>query len=135
MLMMTNQNVEMLERVNLEVNKNVWPVSDIEKWKRVEYWSDAELEGDEGDCEDYCISKRRRLLELGVDRDDMNLAVVKDNNGEGHAVLIVTTSRGQLALDNLRDEILPWDETGYDFVMMETADKDKSRRIWRKVED
>lgn len=126
---------DILEKINKEVNRNIWPVLDIKKYSTTEYWADAELEGDnEGDCEDYCIVKRRKLVEAGVDRDKLNIAVVLDKNEQGHAVLIVDTERGQVILDNMTDRILPWDETGYKFLMIETSERDlRGNRVWRKV--
>jgi len=41
---------------------------------------------------------------------------VRDLDGEGHAILTVKTDRGEFVLDNLTDEIRPWDATGYRFV-------------------
>jgi predicted transglutaminase-like cysteine proteinase len=42
--------------------------------------------------------------------------VVIDSKGQVHAVLMVRTSRGDLILDNARDAVLPWQQTGYRFV-------------------
>ena len=36
------------------------------------------------------------------------MTIVRDQDGEGHAVLTVKTDRGDFVLDNLTDEILPW---------------------------
>jgi predicted transglutaminase-like cysteine proteinase len=44
------------------------------------------------------------------------MTVVKDENGEGHAVLTIKTNRGEFVLDNLNNEIKPWMQTGYDFI-------------------
>ena len=44
------------------------------------------------------------------------MTVVRDEKNEGHAVLTVHTSVGDLILDNVRDEIVAWNETGYHFV-------------------
>ena len=50
------------------------------------------------------------------------MTIVRDLNGEGHAILTVKTDRGEFVLDNLRDEILPWDETGYRFIKRQAQD-------------
>ena len=41
------------------------------------------------------------------------MTIVRDLDGEGHAVLTVKTDRGDFVLDNLTDEIRPWNATGY----------------------
>jgi predicted transglutaminase-like cysteine proteinase len=41
---------------------------------------------------------------------------VRDQHGDGHAVLTVKTDRGELILDNQTNHILYWSDTGYRFV-------------------
>ena len=52
----------------------------------------------------------------GVPPANLLLTVLKKSDGEGHAVLTVRTDGGDYILDNLTDDILPWDETGYLFL-------------------
>ena len=47
------------------------------------------------------------------------MTVVIDEKGEGHAVLMVRTNKGEFILDNKRDAVLPWHRTGYVYVMRE----------------
>ena len=42
--------------------------------------------------------------------------VVIDGRGDGHAVLMIRTDRGDFVLDNKRNAILPWSQTGYVYV-------------------
>ena len=44
------------------------------------------------------------------------MTIVRDLDGEGHAILTIKTDHGEFVLDNLTDEIRPWDATGYRFV-------------------
>jgi predicted transglutaminase-like cysteine proteinase len=44
------------------------------------------------------------------------ITVVRQRNGDGHAVLTVLTDRGDLVLDNLEPHILVWSETGYQYL-------------------
>src|SRR5947199_337812 len=60
---------------------------------------------------DFC-GRRRALL----------MTVVKDLEGEGHAILTVKTDRGEFILDNLTDAIRPWDATGYTYVKRQAQD-------------
>jgi predicted transglutaminase-like cysteine proteinase len=62
------------------------------------------------------LQKRRMLLKAGWPRSALLITVVRDQKGDGHAVLTVKTNRGEYILDNQRDQILPWNKTGYHFV-------------------
>jgi hypothetical protein len=48
--------------------------------------------------------------------------VVFDDVGEGHAVLMALTDRGEFILDNKRDAVLPWNETRYTYLKREGSD-------------
>ncbi|MGD0025174.1 MAG: transglutaminase-like cysteine peptidase, partial [Xanthobacteraceae bacterium] len=69
-----------------------------------------------GDCEDYVLLKRRMLMQAGWPREALLITVVRDLHGDGHAILTVKTDKGEFILDNQRDEILLWSDTGYRFV-------------------
>ena len=56
------------------------------------------------------------MIERGWPREALLITVVRDKKDNGHAVLTVVTDRGDFVLDNQRDEIVPWNETGYRFV-------------------
>jgi len=47
------------------------------------------------------------------------MTVVIDDIGEGHAVMMVRTDRGDFILDNKRNAVLPWNQTGYTYVKRE----------------
>ncbi len=103
-----------LQRVNLWVNTNVKPMTDMDHWGVVERWNYPD--DGYGDCEDYVLQKRRMLIKAGWPREALLITVVRDRNGDGHAVLTVKTDKGEFILDNQSDQILPWTETGYRFV-------------------
>jgi predicted transglutaminase-like cysteine proteinase len=50
------------------------------------------------------------------------MTVVIDEQGEGHAVLMVHTDHGDFILDNKRDTVLAWRQTGYLYVKREGDD-------------
>ena len=50
------------------------------------------------------------------------MTVATDELGEGHAVLMIRTDRGDYILDNKTSAVLPWDRTGYVFVKRESQD-------------
>ncbi len=101
-------------RVNRWVNTNVRPLTDMEHWGVVERWNYPE--DGYGDCEDYVLLKRRMLLQAGWPREALLITVVRDLHGDGHAVLTVKTDKGEFILDNQRDDIMLWSDTGYRFV-------------------
>ena len=114
------RTVRLLERVNSQVNRSIRPMTDIEHWGVVEKWDYAE--DGTGDCEDYVLVKRKKLMEAGLPRQSLLITVVRDKKGDGHAVLTVVTDQGDYILDNQEAAILPWAETGYSFVKRQSAE-------------
>jgi len=49
------------------------------------------------------------------------MTVVIDHHGDGHLILTVRTDGGDLILDNMREDIVAWDRTGYRFVKRQSA--------------
>ncbi len=103
-----------LAQINKWVNDSVWPVTDMDHWGEVERWNYPD--DGYGDCEDYVLLKRKLLLQAAWPRQALLITVVRDRNGDGHAVLTVKTDKGEFILDNQSPEILLWSETGYHFV-------------------
>lgn len=103
-----------LERINYAYNISIEPVTDLEQYGESDRWTYADT--GKGDCEDYVLEKRRALIQLGWPASVLLITVVRDHNGDGHAVLTVVTDQGDLILDNQDDRILTWKETGYRFV-------------------
>jgi predicted transglutaminase-like cysteine proteinase len=108
-----------LALVNESVNREIKPVSDQEQYNEVERWTYPDT--GQGDCEDYVLLKKKRLVESRWPASALLITVVKDEFGEGHAVLTVRTDRGDLILDNKRSEIMPWHESAYFFIKRQSA--------------
>ncbi|MBM6595396.1 transglutaminase-like cysteine peptidase [Microvirga pudoricolor] len=106
-----------LQRINREVNVEIKAKTDKDHWGIEDRWDFAE--DGYGDCEDYQLVKRRKLVEAGFPRRALRMTVVIDEEGAGHAVMMVRTDRGDLILDNKRNAILPWHQTGYTYVKRE----------------
>lgn len=106
-----------LVAVNRKVNADIKPMTDKEHWGVEDRW-DFPDDGC-GDCEDYQLLKRKLLAESGVPRRAMRMTVVIDEEGAGHAVMMVRTTRGDLILDNKRNPVLPWHQTGYVYIKQE----------------
>jgi predicted transglutaminase-like cysteine proteinase len=103
-----------LNRINIAVNTKIKPMTDMDHWGVVERWNYPD--DGYGDCEDYALEKRKLLMQAGWPRQALLMTVVRDQNGNGHAVLTVKTDRGEYILDNQTSDILLWSETGYRFV-------------------
>ncbi|WP_262267486.1 transglutaminase-like cysteine peptidase [Microvirga yunnanensis] len=106
-----------LNQVNQQVNATIKARTDFDHWGVEDIWDFAE--DGYGDCEDYQLVKRRRLGEAGIPRRAMRMTVVIDEEGAGHAVMMVRTTRGDFILDNKRNAILPWHTTGYVYIKRE----------------
>jgi predicted transglutaminase-like cysteine proteinase len=103
--------------VNEAVNANIAPLTDLAHWGAMDHW-DYPNDGF-GDCEDYQLLKRKLLVEAGFPRRALRMTVVLDEERAGHAVLMVRTDHGEFILDNKREIVLPWLQTGYIFVKRE----------------
>jgi predicted transglutaminase-like cysteine proteinase len=103
-----------LQRINRFVNTTIKPMTDLEHYGVAEKW--AYPDDGYGDCEDYVLLKRRMLIEAGWPREALLITVVRDGNGDGHAVLTVKSDRGEFILDNQNQSIVLWSESGYRYV-------------------
>ena len=118
-----------LTQVNERVNSSILAVTDQDHWGVLDRWDfpDDGL----GDCEDIQLLKRRLLVKAGLSQRAMRMAAVIDEQGQGHAVLMVLTDRGDFILDNKRNAILPWRRTGYAFIKREGT----NNRAWVALGD
>jgi predicted transglutaminase-like cysteine proteinase len=107
-----------LQEVNTLVNRIVMPATDKEFYQTEEVWALPETYGD---CEDYVLLKRKWLTERGWSTGSLLVTVVFDEIGDGHAVLLARTNRGDFVLDNKTDEIRMWHQTAYRFVKRQSA--------------
>jgi predicted transglutaminase-like cysteine proteinase len=115
----TSWNV--LNRINKRVNAAIEPVTNLAHWgTMLDHW-DYPVDG-KGDCKVYALYKRKLLIDAGFPRQALLMTVVKDLEGEGHAILTVKTDRGEFVLDNLSDDIRPWDATGYTYLKRQAQD-------------
>lgn len=106
-------------QVNSFVNGKIAPMSDEELYGKPEYWT---LPTDAGDCEDYLLLKKHYLEGLGFPSSALLITVVLDEKAQGHAVLTVTTDKGDFVLDNRRNDVLRWSDTGYSYLKRQSAE-------------
>lgn len=125
-LELTTETLETMQRVNRDVNASIMPVAK----------SDAIADGGwtispaSGDCNDYAVTKRHELVQKGLPAKAVRLAVVKTQSGIGHLVLVVSTNKGDLVLDNLSETIVPWQLTRYQWVKIQSS---SDARYWSEV--
>ncbi len=111
------EQLKELDEVNRSVNKNIAPATDLEVYGVNEYWT---LPRTRGDCEDYALQKRHNLIKQGWPVSALLLTVVRDEKGEGHAVLTARTVQGDYILDNKIEDVRVWNKTPYQFVMRQS---------------
>jgi predicted transglutaminase-like cysteine proteinase len=103
--------------VNRAVNSEVRQVTDRSQYGREDIWGLPTARG--GDCEDFALEKKRRLIEAGLPGSALLIATVLDRQRRGHAVLVLRTRSGDFVLDNLGNQVVPWYRTGYSFLRMQ----------------
>lgn len=120
---------QMIVDVNNHVNTTIEPRTDMQVYGVAEYWA---YPVKYGDCEDFALLKRRMLMEKGIPAGDLLMTVVKQPNGDGHAILTVHTDRGDFELDNLDARVRLWSETSYQFIKRQS---DTNSGLWVSIED
>ncbi len=113
----TPERLSELDEINRHVNRKIQPVTDLELYGVTEYWT---IPVDKGDCEDYALLKRQMLIQRGWPVSSLLMTVVRDEKGEGHAVLTARTAQGDFILDNKVEEVKVWSKTPYEFVMRQS---------------
>ncbi|MUO80480.1 transglutaminase [Agrobacterium vitis] len=114
----TEHGWDIVHAVNMDVNKSITPMTDMDVYGREEWW---EYPVDAGDCEDFVLLKRKRLLQAGFSEADLLITVVRKADGEGHAVLTLRTSTGDYILDNLVDDVKLWSDTSYTYLKRQAS--------------
>lgn len=118
-----------LDGINRQVNAAVVAMTDEAYYHQREVWT---YPNGYGDCEDYALGKRRALIDLGWPAGSLLMALVRQSDGNAHAVLVAVTSAGDLVLDNLVDDVRDWAQTDYKFIKMQTP---AALDTWVDVED
>jgi predicted transglutaminase-like cysteine proteinase len=113
----TPERLSELDALNRAVNREIAPATDMEIYGQAEYWT---IPTTRGDCEDYALLKRKRLIARGWPASALLMTVVRDEKGEGHAVLTARTVQGDFILDNKVNEVKSWNRTRYEYVMRQS---------------
>lgn len=115
--------------INASVNIGIFPRTDQEMHGIPENWA---YPSTEGDCEDYALLKQYMLERAGYPRSALLLTVLRQPNGDGHAVLTVKTDRGDFILDNIEDKVLDWKDTPYRYLKRQS---EKNSAKWLSIAD
>ena len=107
-----------VRKINASVNRDITPMTDKELHGKDEYWSYPD---GAGDCEDFVLLKRKKLMEKGFAPGDLLITVVRKPDGEGHAVLTLRTTQGDYILDNLNNEVKLWTQTPYRYLKRQAS--------------
>src|SRR5262245_47260995 len=124
----TPERLSELHNINQAVNHEITPATDLEIYGQTEYWT---IPTTRGDCEDFPLPKGKRLMARGWPTSALLITVVRDEKGEGHAVLTVRTMQGDFILDNKVDEVKIWHRTPYDYVMRQSY---LNTRVWMSLD-
>lgn len=124
----TPERLSELDAINRSVNRAIKPLTDMEIYGVTEYWT---LPVSAGDCEDYALLKRKLLMDRGWPASALLLTVVRDERGEGHAVLTARTAQGDFVLDNKVDGVKIWYKTPYQFIMRQSY---LNPKVWVALE-
>jgi predicted transglutaminase-like cysteine proteinase len=124
----TPERFVQLDAINRAVNHEIEPVTDLELYGEADHWT---IPTTRGDCEDYVLLKRKRLIALGWPPSALLITVVRDERGDGHAVLTARTQQGDFILDNKTDEIRIWYRVRYQFVMRQSY---LNPRVWMSLD-
>jgi predicted transglutaminase-like cysteine proteinase len=116
MVVLTSATQEELTSVNSNVNHTIVGVNDQ---SGEDVWS---VNVKSGDCEDYALTKRDHLIAKGWSPRALRIAVATTRSGEGHAVLVVKTDRGDLVLDNRTSRIKPWNRTDLSWIKIQSGE-------------
>lgn len=124
----TPDRLSELDEINRSINRQIVPTTDLELYGVSEYWT---MPTTHGDCEDYVLLKRRVLMERGWPASALLITVVRDEQGEGHAILTVRTAHGDFVLDNKNSDVKLWHQTNYRFVMRQSY---INPRLWMSLD-
>lgn len=134
MIVLSKEKWKEIDEVNRRINSQVQYVSDPEQFGKPDFW---EIVENQGDCDDYALTKRNELMKLGYSADDLRIATCwaedefgNPGQGEYHAVLVIYTDFGDYVLDNRYEEVMPWDQLPYDWHKIQGPDK-----FWKYIKD
>lgn len=114
---LNSDNLRQLQTINRRINRSIHPQKDNRDSLAGDVW---QIDASSGDCEDFALTKRSKLMRLGWSSRALRMATAITSDGEGHAVLVVKTRQGDFVLDNRFNTIMPVDKTDLHFVAIQS---------------
>jgi predicted transglutaminase-like cysteine proteinase len=124
---LSDDTLKLLDHVNRDINAAINPMTKGYGSNVQDGWT---ISPSMGDCNDYAVTKRHELLQSGLPAKALRLSVVQTASGIGHLVLVVVTTKGNLVLDNLTENIRSWQNTNYRWLKIQSA---TDARFWYEV--
>lgn len=107
----TPELLDLLDSINREINKFPYRTDKV-KHGQLDYWTSLIDKYAAGDCDDYALTKRRKLIEADVPFECMFPTICMAGN-EGHLVLVVRTDKRDLMLDNIEKKVVSVSSVNY----------------------
>ena len=121
----TPANIALIDRINRQVNQQIEPQIRHAALERRRSLGPAD--GRLWRLRGLRALKRKLLIEAGLPRSALLITIVRDEMNEGHAILTVKTSRGDLILDNMNDDMKLWSRTPYRFIKRQSQE---DQNVW-----
>lgn len=127
-----------IRTINHKGNEIVW-TEDKTVWGEIERWEFPKDLGDKKveDCDGITLWKMNQLLKSGFPADPLLFTICYTETGEGHAVLCISTDRGDFVLDNRYQDVLAYEELkeiGYKFLYRSQIGG-KLTDLWDKIKE
>lgn len=127
-----------IRRINQKGNQIVWQ-EDEKTWGVAERWDFPKAQGGKQfeDCDGITLWKMDALLKEGLPPSCLLFCVCQDELGEGHAVLCVTTDRGDYVCDNRFEDVKTYDDLkayGYRFLYRSSIGH-SLQDVWDKIQE
>jgi predicted transglutaminase-like cysteine proteinase len=126
-----SERLELLRRVHEAVDRFPYE-TDAERYGQADFWERISAAG-LGDCEDYVLEKRARLMEAGVPAQDMRIGLLNIPKAGCHAVLIVRDGDVDWVSDQTQPHLLTREDMkrlGYEGIEIQHP----GRYMWERWE-
>lgn len=121
----------LVKAINAQVNRAISPMDDYRAKGTSEFWSRPGRGSNlVGDCEDYAIEKRMRLVEAGFAPDRLFYAAAYLKGYGMHVVLVARLSSGDMVLDSISPHVLPWPKARYNWLRVQST---RDPLVWNRV--